>query len=104
MVLRLCFELEIFQIFWPERCLAFLESILSCGADIFLVDKVNTHTLIYVLLTLISLHRYNDNMDEHFNRKLTETHSFLPFGLRLRTLLRLRSQLRIQLLSSEPPP
>ena len=32
MVLRLCFELEIFQIFWPERCLAFLEGILSCGA------------------------------------------------------------------------
>ena len=28
MVLRLCFELEIFQIFWPERCLAFLEGIL----------------------------------------------------------------------------
>ena len=32
MVLRLFFELEIFQIFWPERCLAFLEGILSCGA------------------------------------------------------------------------
>ena len=29
LVLRLCFELEIFQIFWPERCLAFPEVILS---------------------------------------------------------------------------
>ena len=32
MVLRPCFELEIFQIFWPGRCQAFLEGIWSSGS------------------------------------------------------------------------